>query len=131
MRPTGYREIDRHADPSLSVRRDDCRARRCRVRELRVRIAGQPLSRRGLLGVRFTIRPDDARCAKRAGESCERARESQKPISGYPGTRGSSMSLDAPAFSAWFDRLPFSNGEEGRIACDRQQLADPGRSGFP
>ena len=56
-----------------------------------------------------------------------RARESLKSISGYPGTRGLSMSLDALAFPAWFDRLPFSDGEEVRIACDRQQLTDPGR----
>ena len=56
-----------------------------------------------------------------------RARESLKPISGYPGTRGLSMSLDALAFPAWFDRLPFSDGEEVRIACDWQQLTDRGR----
>ena len=56
-----------------------------------------------------------------------RARESLKSISGYPETRGLSMSLDALAFPAWFDRLPFSDGGEVRIACDRQQLTDPGR----
>ena len=38
------------------------------------------------------------------------------------------MSLDANmAFPAWSDRLPFSDGEEVRIACDRQQLTDTGR----
>ena len=56
-----------------------------------------------------------------------RARESLKSISGYPETRGLSMSLDALAFPEWFDRLPFSDGEEVRIACNRQQLTDPGR----
>ena len=56
-----------------------------------------------------------------------RGRESLKPISGYPKMRGLSMSLDALAFPAWFDRLPFSDGAEVRIACDRQQLTDPGR----
>ena len=56
-----------------------------------------------------------------------RARESLKPIGGYPGTRGLSMSLDALAFPAWFDRLPFSDGEDVRIACDRRQLTDRGR----
>ena len=56
-----------------------------------------------------------------------RARESLKSIGGYPQTRGLSMSLDALAFPEWFDRLPFSDGEEVRIACHRQQLTDPGR----
>ena len=56
-----------------------------------------------------------------------RARESLKSISGYPQTRGLSMSLDALAFPEWFDRLPFSDGEEVRVACHRQKLTDAGR----
>ena len=27
----------------------------------------------------------------------------------------------------WFDRLPFSDGEEVRITCHRQKLTDAGR----
>ena len=56
-----------------------------------------------------------------------RARDSLKSIGGYPQTRGLSMSLDALAFPEWFDRLPFSDGEEVRIARNRQQWTDPGR----
>ena len=56
-----------------------------------------------------------------------RARENLKPIGGDRETQGLSMSLDVQAFPAWFDRLPFSDGEEVRRACDRQRLTDTGR----
>lgn len=56
-----------------------------------------------------------------------RARESLRSMSGEPGTRGLSMSLDALAFPEWFDRLPFSDGVEVRNSCDRPELTEKGR----
>ena len=56
-----------------------------------------------------------------------RARESLKPIGGDPETRGLSMSLDLLALPRRFDRLPFSNGEEVRSACNSAHLTDTGR----
>ena len=56
-----------------------------------------------------------------------RARESLRSIGGEPQTRGLSMSLDALAFPAWFDRPPFHDGAEVRHACDRPDLTSTGR----
>ena len=40
---------------------------------------------------------------------------------------GLSMSLDVLAFPEWFDRLPFSNGEEVRAECGTAKLTEAGR----
>ena len=40
---------------------------------------------------------------------------------------GLSMSLDALAFPEWFDRLPFSNGEEVRAKCGTAEITEAGR----
>lgn len=60
-------------------------------------------------------------------EDClSRARESVETLNLEPGMRGLSISLDVLVFPEWFDRLPFTNGAEVRMHCDRRRLTDTG-----
>lgn len=56
-----------------------------------------------------------------------RARQSLGRVPGRTRLPGLSMSLDALAFPAWFDHLPFANGATVRDSCDRPELTEDGR----
>lgn len=57
----------------------------------------------------------------------ERARESFKPFDMDRDVSWPSISLDALAFPAWFDRVPFFSGADVQEYCNGRRLTDAGR----